>query len=85
MTWVQNLYFLVGSVLLSSIQLVGEQVINCVCVLHLGSFNACSFFKLNGNLLGTIPVVWDSHSSPYFWYFPSETWSISCVSDEFDA
>ena len=58
---------------------------NCVCVLHLGSFNACSFFKLNGNLLGTIPVVWDSHSSPYFWYFPSETWSISCVSDEFGA
>ncbi|KAL1827493.1 hypothetical protein ACET3Z_005905 [Daucus carota] len=58
---------------------------NCVCVLHLGVFNTCSFFNLNGNHLGRTPVVWDGHSTPCFWYFPSEIWSISCVSDEFGA
>ncbi|XP_063943356.1 uncharacterized protein LOC135150629 [Daucus carota subsp. sativus] len=57
---------------------------NCVCLLHL-SVNKCSFFNLNGKWLGATPVVWDGHSSPYFWYFPSEIWSISCVSDEFGA
>nr|XP_017233395.1 PREDICTED: uncharacterized protein LOC108207462 [Daucus carota subsp. sativus] len=58
---------------------------NCVCLLHFKDLNKCSFFNLNGNRLGTTPVVWDGHLLPYFWYFPSEIWSISCVSDEFGA
>ncbi|XP_063942386.1 uncharacterized protein LOC135150175 [Daucus carota subsp. sativus] len=58
---------------------------NCVCLLQFRFLNACSFFNLNGNWLGTTPVVWDGYFLPYFWYFPSEIWSVSCVSDEFGA
>lgn len=56
---------------------------NSVCALHSENYNKCSFYHLNGNLLGRAPVVWDGHSQPYFWYFPSESWDISCVGHEF--
>ncbi|KAK1357186.1 hypothetical protein POM88_050442 [Heracleum sosnowskyi] len=32
---------------------------------------------------GTHPVVWDHYSKSYCWFFPSESWDISCVGDEF--
>ncbi|KAK1357185.1 hypothetical protein POM88_050441 [Heracleum sosnowskyi] len=55
---------------------------NCVCVNHSEIVNRCSFFNLNGNLLGSLPVVWDNdHSKPYCWYFPSDGWDISCVGE----
>ncbi|KAK1357183.1 hypothetical protein POM88_050439 [Heracleum sosnowskyi] len=57
---------------------------NCVCVNHSEIANRCSFFNLNGNLLGSLPVVWDDdHSKPYCWYFPSESWDVISVGEEF--
>lgn len=57
---------------------------NCVCVNHPEFVNRCSFFNLNGNLQGSLPVVWDNdHSKPYCWFFPSESWDVRCVDDEF--
>ncbi|KAK1394924.1 hypothetical protein POM88_013980 [Heracleum sosnowskyi] len=56
---------------------------NCVCALHSEDYNKCSFYHLNGNLLGRAPILWDGHSKPYFWYFPSESWDISSVGYEF--
>lgn len=60
---------------------------NCVCVLQ-SYWGECRFFHINGNELATVPIVWDSFhlygdEQPYFWYFPSESWDISCVGDEF--
>ncbi|KAK1357184.1 hypothetical protein POM88_050440 [Heracleum sosnowskyi] len=56
---------------------------NCVCVLQSMYLNKCSFFHLNGTELATVPAIWDGYLKPYFWYFPAESWDISCVGDEF--
>ncbi|KAK1385997.1 hypothetical protein POM88_023732 [Heracleum sosnowskyi] len=56
---------------------------NCVCVLEPISSKECVFYHLNGNKLATIPIVWECRLTPYFWYFLSESWDISCAGDEF--
>ncbi|XP_017233976.1 uncharacterized protein LOC108209152 isoform X1 [Daucus carota subsp. sativus] len=56
---------------------------NCVCVLQPMFHQTCVFYGLSGMELSTLPFLGTDKLAPYSWFFPSESWDINCVGDEF--